>query len=189
MTETPGTAVETPGPVEYRFTWTPEVYNEILARRPPEALGLTGSRKGMIWTVAGAVGLIAVLALLPMAFGLYGGEGGLIALWGAAAALLAVLLVVLPHMRRARIAADLATRARQGEVRVRLSAEGVAMASDHARGLTRWPGVALVSETPRAALIWLGALIAVPVPDAALPEGVTRADVLARIAAWREVAA
>lgn len=186
MSETRDPTAGAPAPVAYRFAWSPELYGEIAARRPPPELGLTGSRRGLVWTVAGTVGLIAGLALAPVAFGLYPLDGAIMALWGAAAGLLAVLLVVLPHMRRARIAADLATRTRQGEVRVRLSAEGVETQSEVAESLTRWPGVALVSETPRATLIWLGALIALPVPDAALPEGVTRADLLARIAAWRE---
>ena len=171
-------------PVEYRFTWTRELYRELTGSAPPE-LGLTGSRKGVAFTVAGAVALMAAVALLPPAFGLYPLDGAIVALWGGAGGLLAVLLVVIPHMRRARIDADLATRLRHGEVRVRLSAEGIESESALARGLTRWPGVAAVSETPRATLIWLGALIAMPVPDAALPEGVTRAELLKRIAAWR----
>ncbi len=124
-----------------------------------------------------------------MPFGLYPLDGAIIALWGAAGGLLAVLLVVIPHMRRARVAADLRTRIRHGEVRVRLSAEGVESESALARGLTRWAGVAAVSESRGATLIWFGALIAMPVPDAALPGGVTRADLLGRIDAWRRQAA
>ena len=176
-----------PEPLEYRFTWTRALYREITGGAPPE-LGLTGSRRDVAFTVSGAVALMGAVALLPPAFGFYPLDGAIIALWGAAGGLLAVLLVVIPHMRRARIDADLATRLRHGEVRVRLSAEGVESESQLARGLTRWAGVAAVSETPRATLIWLGALVALPVPDAALPEGVSRGDVLSRIAAWREAA-
>lgn len=179
---------EAPEPLAYRFAWTPELYREITGQAPAE-LGLTGSRRELVLTLAGAVGLIAAAGLLPVPFGLYTLDGAIIALWGAAGGLLAVLLVVIPHMRRARVAADLRTRIRHGEVRVRLSAEGVESESALARGLTRWPGVAAVSESPGATLIWFGALIAMPVPDAALPEGVTRADLLGRIAAWREAAA
>lgn len=189
MTETQAGAAEgVPEPLDYRFTWSRELYREIVGGAPAE-LGLTGSRRQLVVTVAAAVGLIAVAALIPVPFGIYPWDGAIVALWGAAGGLFAVLLVVIPHMRRARIAADLRTRIRHGEMRVRLSAEGMEMETDVARGLTRWAGVAAVSETPRATLLWLGALIALPVPDAALPEGVTRADVLSRVAEWRRKAA
>lgn len=172
-------------PVAYRFAWTPALYAEIVGRRAPTALGVTGSRRAMAGAVLAALALIAGLAVVPVPLGLYGSPGVVAALWGATAALLTVLLVVIPHIRRSRVAADLATRMRQGEVHVRLSSEGVETETMLSRAMTRWPGVALVSETPRTTLLWLGALMALPVPDAALPAGVVRRDLLDRIAAWR----
>jgi hypothetical protein len=139
--------------------------------------------------VVACLALISAFAIGPALVGVYPRGDAIVALWGAVGGLLGVLLILIPYMRRKRIEADLATRLRQGKVRVTLSAEGVAMASDLSHGLTRWPGVALVSETPTALLLWLGAVMAAPVPDGALPLDVDRAEALRRIAAWREAAA
>ena len=178
-----------PEPISYRFAWTPALCAEITGRRPPPALGLTGSRAALAGVVVACMALISAFAIGPALVGVYPRGDAIVALWGAAGGLLGVLLILIPYMRRKRIEADLATRLRQGKVRVTLSAEGVAMASDLSHGLTRWPGVALVSETPTALLLWLGAAMAAPVPDGALPQGVDRAEALRRIAAWREAAA
>lgn len=172
------------GPIVYEFRWTPELYGEIAGRRPPPALGLTGSTRSMAGATAAALAVIVGLTALPALA--YGADALLAALWGAASALLAVLLVLVPYLRRTRVAADLATRARQGPVRVTLSADGVQSETELAHSRTRWQGVALISETPGAVLLWLGAAFALPLPDAALPDGLDRAAALARIRAWRE---
>ncbi len=171
--------------ITYRFRWTPEVYAQLSAKRPPAALQVTGSRKQLAMAVIACGALVTGIAALPIALGLSDYDGFKLSLWGAIAALFSVLVVILPYVRRTRVAADLATRARQGEVRVTLGPEGVESQTDIAFTRNTWDSIAEVSEAPKSTLLWIGALIAMPVPDKSLPEGVDRAELLRRIETWR----
>lgn len=176
---------ETPAPITYSFRWTPEVYAQLSAKRPPAALQVTGSRKQLAMAVIACAALVTGIAALPIPLGLSDYDGFMLSLWGAISAMFSVLVVIFPYVRRTRIAADLATRARQGEVRVTLGPEGVKSQTYIAFTRNTWDSVAEVSETPKATLLWIGALIAMPIPDEALPEGLDRAELLRRIKAWR----
>jgi len=172
-------------PISYSFRWTEEVYKQLTAKRPPAGLRVTGSRGQLAVAVGGCLAFVMMIAAAPIPLGLSDYHGYLLSLWGAVAGLLAVLLVIFPYVKGARISADLATRARQGEVRVALGPEGIEAMTDLTFTQNRWDTVSAVSESPKAVLLWLGALIAMPVPDDALPDGVDRAELLRRIEQWR----
>jgi hypothetical protein len=176
---------ETPEPFTYAFHWTPEVYAQLAARRPPATLQVTGSRRRLALAVLATLVALLAIALLPVLLGLLPRGALLALLWGAVAALLAVLLVIIPYVKRTRVAADMATRARQGEVRATLGPAGIETRTDLAFTRSGWGAVSEVSAAPKATLLWIGALTALPVPDAALPAGVDRAEALRRIAIWR----
>ncbi len=176
---------DAPDPVTYSFRWTPEVYAQLTVRRPPARLRVTGSLGQLAVAVAGCLALVTAISAAPILFGLSDSDGFMLSLWGAIAAMFSALVVIFPYVKRTRIAADLATRVRQGEVRVTLGPEGIESVTDTARTYNKWPSISEVSEAPKATLLWIGALIAMPVPDEALPEGVDRTELLRRIEVWR----
>jgi hypothetical protein len=177
-----------PEPITYSFRWTPEVYKQLTAKRPPASLHVNGKKGQIAVAVGGCLALILMIAAAPIPLGLSDTRGFALTLWGAVAALVGVLLVVFPYVKGARVEADLATRARQGEVRVTLGPDGIESESETGYTRSDWGAVAAVSEAPKATLLWLGALIVMPAPDAALPEGVDRAELLRRVAEWRGAA-
>lgn len=176
-------------PIDYAFRWSREIYAQIMMRRPPAGLKVTGSRRQLAMAVLACLVALLAVALLPVLLGLLPRGAVVALLWGAVAALISVLVVIIPYVKRAGASADLATRARQGEVRVTLGPAGIEAQTDLALTRSAWSAVAEVSEGPRATLIWIGALSAMPVPDDALPEGVDRAELKRRIAIWRGAAA
>lgn len=76
-------------------------------------------------------------------------------------------------------------RAARGEAVVTLSDEGAEIRQGGEVYALDWPSVTRVQEWRRGVMLFSTVFRSVPVPDEALPEGVTRADVLARVKAWR----
>ena len=68
--------------ITYRFRWTPEVYAQLSAKRPPAALQVTGSRKQLAMTVIACGALVTGIAALPIPLGLSDYDGFMLSLWG-----------------------------------------------------------------------------------------------------------
>lgn len=77
-------------------------------------------------------------------------------------------------------------RAGRGEAVVTLSAQGAEMRQGDEVYALRWPAVTRIEEFPYGFMIFTTIFRGVPVPDAALPDGMTRAEAMARVHAWRE---
>lgn len=71
---------------------------------------------------------------------------------------------------------------------VQLSVEGMDSRGPYTYGHTDWAAVVDVLETKTLTIISLGAGGFIPLPNDGLPEGVTQAELLRRIDAWRAAA-
>ena len=76
-------------------------------------------------------------------------------------------------------------RASRGDVIVTLNVEGAEMRQGNEVYALKWPAVTRVEEFGYGFMVFTSIFRGVPVPDAALPDGLTRADAMARVAAWR----
>lgn len=172
-------------PISYAFRWTPDLYAQLSAKRPPSQLKVSGAKWQMLLAALATLVVMMAIAVLPVLLGFFPRDAILALLWGAVATLIAVLLVVIPYVKKAMARADLATRARQGEVHVTLGPDGIEATTDIAYSKQNWDVVSVIAEAPKATLLWIGATMAMPVPDEALPQGVDRAELIRRIAIWR----
>jgi hypothetical protein len=87
-------------------------------------------------------------------------------------------------MQRAARRVEIASGLRAGEHLMTLGPAGVRMVSDHADVGYGWDAVASVGQAPGGLVLRLGTRDYLPVPDAALPQGVTREELLDRIHRW-----
>jgi hypothetical protein len=69
-----------------------------------------------------------------------------------------------------------------------LSVEGISTKGPYSHGHHDWAAVVDVIAAKKAIIVSLGAGGFIPLPDSGLPEGVTQADLLRRIEAWRSAA-
>ena len=76
-------------------------------------------------------------------------------------------------------------RSQRGEAVVTLSAEGAEMRQGDELYALKWPAVTRVEEFGKGFMIFTTIFRGVPVPDEALPEGISRADAMRRVAEWR----
>lgn len=72
-----------------------------------------------------------------------------------------------------------------GPAQIMLRPAGLRFATRHAEMVLDWNAVNGVSTYSGGLLLWTGIVAAIPLPDAALPEGLDRETMLARIEAWR----
>lgn len=75
-------------------------------------------------------------------------------------------------------------RAQRGEAVVTLSPDGAEMRQGDEIYALKWPAVTRIEEFGKGFMIFTTIFRGVPVPDAALPNGVTRAEAMKRVAAW-----
>ena len=78
-------------------------------------------------------------------------------------------------------------RASRGDVIVTLDAEGAEMRQGNEVYALKWPAVTRVEEFGYGFMVFTSIFRGVSVPNAALPDGLTRVDVMARVAGWRAV--
>ncbi len=76
----------------------------------------------------------------------------------------------------------------QGTTKITLSQNGMRIIKDSAELTVKWGAVTdVLANLPDKTLILMSPSDYVPCPDAALPDGLTRADLLEQIAKWREI--
>jgi hypothetical protein len=97
-----------------------------------------------------------------------------------------VTIIVLTRLHRGQFYTDSPIFERSWTVA--LSVSGFRTRGPYTQGHTEWAAVVDVLETKTATIISLGAGGFVPLPNAGLPEGVTQAELLRRIDAWRAAA-
>lgn len=76
-------------------------------------------------------------------------------------------------------------RSRRGQAVVTLSADGAEMRQGDEVYALKWPAVTRIEEFNKGFMIFTTIFRGVLVPDAALPDGMTRADAMRRVADWR----
>lgn len=77
-------------------------------------------------------------------------------------------------------------RATRGEAVVTLSADGAEMRQGDEVYALKWPAVTRIEEFGKGFMIFTTIFRGVPVPDAALPNGMSRADAMKRVARWMD---
>lgn len=77
-------------------------------------------------------------------------------------------------------------RAQRGDAVVTLNDEGAEMRQGDEVYALKWPAVTRIEEFSKGFMIFTTIFRGIPVPDAALPDGMTRADAMRRVEAWRQ---
>jgi hypothetical protein len=75
-------------------------------------------------------------------------------------------------------------RAQRGDAVVTLTASGAEMRQGGEVYALEWPAVTRIEEFSYGFMIFTSIFRGVPVPDAALPDGMSRAKAMNRVAAW-----
>ncbi|MEM8742818.1 MAG: YcxB family protein [Pseudomonadota bacterium] len=140
------------------FMWAGVFVAVVLAARGVEVL--TGPR----WPGAGS------FVMIGAGFGTLALFGGMIVRW--------------TFMQRDNLAREVASGLRQGRHEITLSPEGVQKRSANTECRFAWPAIASIGQAPAGLVLRLGTQGYLPLPDAALPEGISREELLDRIHGW-----
>ena len=176
-------------PIVLRQKWSPEILQEIMAlvqaqaqaRSKPKAwkfIGLIflGSMLVTIGLDTLAKRLGASIATEAIAFGV----GMLVSLlfWKALAV----------RATRRWTETESTTESRLGETEVTVSERGIAAVHPLSESFSAWKGVVDVLDGPLALHVMTTPTTSLPLQDSALPDGMTRQDLRARIDHWRRTA-
>ena len=168
-----------------RFTWNAALYREASGAVLQAVTGRQGGRRWpfvlgtfLVWvlSVAGIVALLQLDVLVPRDLLLFSfGVLAMCAVWAALAW----------RMQRRHVAMAMGSVAHAGPILLRVSAQGIATEMATSRGAIDWPAVSAVLPGKLGLYAVIGGAQAMPLPDAALPEGMDRAALAARIEGWR----
>ena len=174
--------------IAIEIEWSPALLGEVFS------LNMTADgsrdRKRHRRTVVLMVVVIAALVLLrsfPMNSGIPNNL-----LWFALGLMVMraiVTFVHIPAMNRRRVSRTMSSPLFEGPLSVILAKSGASLNQALSSTLYDWAAVSHIQNEPLAAHLMLGEVLSIPIPDAALPEGVTRDELLGRVETWRRVAA
>lgn len=169
-------------PITLRFQWTEDLM------RNNARLILKGQRGRVFRALARPRTAVAFVVILILGVALAPSRSGFTVFFaglamGLFAAFVALYLTADAQSQALHeVEADM--RAQRGDAVVTLTASGAEMRQGGEVYALEWPAVTRIEEFSYGFMIFTSIFRSVPVPDAALPDGMSRAEAMNRVAAW-----